>query len=96
MINNIFPVITGDTRPHYYKKPIKGWKKEDSGPKSDYKSDHNIFNMKDHSQVLSNDKNYYKDLAKERSERIIEDRLRVRNILQIKNNLVYFPLLPRV
>jgi len=84
MTSNVFPVGTSDTIPQYYKKPVKGWKKEDSVQKPIHKSNHNIFDLKDHSQMQSYDKNYYKDLAKERSEKLIEDKLRVRNVLLIK------------
>ena len=80
MINNIYPIeVVTDKTSNYKKVQNKGWKQEPIS-KSNFKSDHDIFNIKDNSQKLTHDKNYFKDLAIERSETSIDNKLRVNNI----------------
>jgi hypothetical protein len=62
---------------NFHKVYNERWKNDEHNKLSNYKTDNDIFNTKQSSQILSQEKNYYKELAKELAEKEIDRKLRV-------------------
>ena len=78
MSSNIYSVKDTEKYLSYHKVYNQRWKKDDQNQIPKYKTDNDIFNTKQNSQVLISDKNYFKILAKEIAEKNIDQKLRVR------------------
>lgn len=53
------------------------WKNDAQNKSANYRTDNDIFNTKQSSQIITNDRNHYKHLAKELAEKSIDRKLRV-------------------
>ncbi len=90
MSSSIFSVKDTDKYVSYHKVFNQRWKNDAHNQISKYRTDNDIFNTKQNSQVLMSNKNYFKILAKELAEKNIDQKLRVR--MNCKTNFRLFLL----